>query len=1631
MAGNLSENPFELEGGEAGFSQEQVDEMIVNSELGSQAVNAQTIAIKGEEAYTPDPNKNATTESKKGGGTVQTKTASKKEASVTYETKKEGSGRTATPRSGWADDDKAKDNPFSSITNANIVDLICEGPIEGICDDRGQTVRSLSSDPKARDLQMDPNIAARSIFLDDTPIKTKGGHLNFRRFNAKMRHGLPSQSAVQGYQGRTIALNKTLYPNNKWNAVEFPSETVASSEPTIEQKRARREQFMSKELYLNPITHAIVDKNVTEAVVAINIHVLTRSVTGKREVKVKPHDINFLIYAGNDGEEDGDGFWENPVMIEVPGLKYGAGKGEYGWAEAHGEGEATNAGRKSRLISNDTGGFFLRRLRGLATSDYVFETIVHFPPNVTGTNRIIRVSRIDAEADMTNMKDQQTAQASLRSITEIVPYRLNYPNSAIISTNFDSKAYAQIPKRNYLLKLQKVQVPSNYLPDIKRHVGNWDGRFKTRGTFIHRHKADKLLSDETNIFTRSGAAVAAKSPSSFGAGKGFEINTSTKKSGGGSLRFKAQGDNPDSSDKVIRVYDGGAGYGGGDLPFSNWTSEIPWAVEDLGMANFGAQNFTIEFHVKITASELQTVYNLSGGTESTAGVQGVNKVILASDNNAGLGIINSGTATGELSREEQMKHLNLAIVSSSKFGSGSQGILGGGWKISVSTNPVGVLYFEHFVSSAAVDYIKIHKEEGEDNAEEVGSWDEEAYGAAVTQAKDTGQPVPKRALYERNILLTADIAGSNRIADDEWHHVAIVRNGDAIKLYVDGATEDTGGMVGKKNVYGVRVQEGEYAGAGELQIGGSRTPYVNVGGTVYDSTFVGYIDDLHIANSAVYAGDTISTTRQENIKNSITTRLFMSFDSDIKDEPVALVDIDYLSIQGGNPNSSYLQWTDNPAWIFYDLATNPRYGMGKYGVTAQSVDKWSLYQISRYCDELVRTGFTSTFPHRSFDFVDDNPTVSPLSPSFDPQVKAGTTYIRIKNFNNQAEFQAEFPEGSIINIYDLNDSKNSGHQKQIKYLRTVEDPTNPFKANVGSTGTETDEQKKLLSYEADIQSSGDAIVEIQDILSTEEVLRLDENLTSILSKLRSEHPSHTDQELIFTYMQSPKGLTSLTKQVFDFGAKVNDTSVSGKVCAELSDYYPFLEPRFTANIYIDGVTDGIRVLNDVAAIFRGITYYAGGNIVPTHDRARDPVMIFTNSNVSEGVFTYSGSSKSDRYSVCKVRFNDKKDKYKQRIEFIEDPSGIIKYGYNEKDLAALGCTSRGQARRLGRWFLYSAQHETETVSFTTSKIAGYLMPGDVVKVMDKNRISEKNFGTVVGFPQNQDGKLKIKIDSEINEKYVGEKITVAISQRFNTIEKLDYLSDHVFITSQNTLGTETSKVSDQEISDLRKVQLYTFTIKNIEKDTAVVPNVNTIVEIESTEDSVNNFGKIKLSAPYSVQKANDEIKIKETLYRVINIKQSSLEEYEIEGLEYNKSKHETIDFFEDFEEVTQQSPSIKDRPTKMINPPRLNIIKSDDPQVRNLLVSWDAVSPSPYAYHIVLRLFPQAVIDWAQGANEGGGAGFDEFGIKTLKKSVKTQTDDGNVGPTNAIFNIGSYFGEITTMIYTVDENGNTELVYY
>lgn len=178
-----------------------------------------------------------------------------------------------------------------------------------------------------------------------------------------------------------------------------------------------------------------------------------------------------------------------------------------------------------------------------------------------------------------------------------------------------------------------------------------------------------------------------------------------------------------------------------------------------------------------------------------------------------------------------------------------------------------------------------------------------------------------------------------------------------------------------------------------------------------------------------------------------------------------------------------------------------------------------------------------------------------------------------------------------------------------------------------------------------------------------------------------------------------------------------------KYCDELvSDGFGGVEPRFTCNVYIQTQEDALKVMGDMASVFRGMFYYSNGFIYAINDMPENtPVYAFTNSNVVDGNFNYESTSLKDRNSAVYIRYIDKNNFYKPAVEYVENIEAIRKFGFKETELTAFGCTSRGQAQRLGRWLLASEYNETETISFEAGPECVYLKPGDVIKVYDYNR----------------------------------------------------------------------------------------------------------------------------------------------------------------------------------------------------------------------------------------------------------------------------------------------------------------------
>ena len=172
------------------------------------------------------------------------------------------------------------------------------------------------------------------------------------------------------------------------------------------------------------------------------------------------------------------------------------------------------------------------------------------------------------------------------------------------------------------------------------------------------------------------------------------------------------------------------------------------------------------------------------------------------------------------------------------------------------------------------------------------------------------------------------------------------------------------------------------------------------------------------------------------------------------------------------------------------------------------------------------------------------------------------------------------------------------------------------------------------------------------------------------------------------------------------------------------------EPRFTFNGVINSQDEAYFVLQNITKAWRGMAYWAYGQVFATADMPSDPVKLVTPANVIKGEFEYSGTAIKARHSVIMVKWNDPKDFYAPATEAIIDNDLLAKYGWREKSLQFQGCTSRGLAHRYGNWIIDSEQHETETITYKAGWDHANIKPGNIIAVSDPNKANIRAGGRI-------------------------------------------------------------------------------------------------------------------------------------------------------------------------------------------------------------------------------------------------------------------------------------------------------------
>ena len=278
------------------------------------------------------------------------------------------------------------------------------------------------------------------------------------------------------------------------------------------------------------------------------------------------------------------------------------------------------------------------------------------------------------------------------------------------------------------------------------------------------------------------------------------------------------------------------------------------------------------------------------------------------------------------------------------------------------------------------------------------------------------------------------------------------------------------------------------------------------------------------------------------------------------------------------------------------------------------------------------------------------------------------------------------------------------------------------------------------------------------------------------------------------------------------------------------------EPRFSTNVVLNTQRDAYSLINDLSSVMRVMPFYSAGAISIAQDRPTDASYLYNLSNVTAEGFSYQNSAKNLKATVVNVGYFDKETKQID-YETVEDTALQAKYGLVVNNLKAFATTSRGQAARLGKWFLYTQSNEAETVSFRTTLESGVLVRvGTIIKIQDPLKAGLRRGG-------------RVKTGTSTTEIVV----------------------DDSFDTDLPTSGSATLSVMlNDGTLETRSVASVSGSTVTVSSGFSAVPQPNTVWVIE-----------------------NDTLETQ--IFRVIAVTEINLIEYEITAISHNPSKYASVE----------------------------------------------------------------------------------------------------------------------------------------
>jgi hypothetical protein len=1297
---------------------------------------------------------------------------------------------------------------LESTANLIVLDLIAEGEIGGLCDQNGNLVSGRNRpgrqgyvdskgflkgayDNPTGEILDESNSASnpfryKGIYLNDTPVITtpKGPgalgreQVNFRRFYSELRFGHQEQQPLNllGSQNTISKGERLIGP-------------LASSFINVEQLSES-----SSSVY-----HTVTNINVTELIVTVNVTQLFKVESVHEETlgDMKDSEIEFFI--------------------------------EYGI-----EGEPLRSFRGDHVPSEYTLEKAPIKIKGIATSPYFVDFVIRLGDlnyasglgtgkiikglsNPYKKNRVIKLTRAtrekDPEEQATKSDDaaDHTRDINWESVVEVVPENFNYGNSVIAASQFDARYFNRIPERAFDCKLMKIPIPSNYDPESRRYKGHWDGTFSTEKYQWQNGQIGKYWTDNpawifNDLMTNRR----------YGVGKFLDpdFNPSTQIDKWNLYEISK------ICDEIVLT---GTSPRNGWLEFDTFTNKL----------KTGSDNY-IDLVFK-EGGESRSLEEKFGNTNASASPNlldyvGQEIVIKTCDDNfykrkivstsyqktpaKGPTTSTSLIATGARTGDNTSSTKPITIGGS-----------GGGMLVDTGCNRDGTFAA---IGSTERNWL---------------CWNVLSHGESLKTKSFEQAHFFSGSGRAPNTTTRAGRGPAGQIRDmkgGNFNHMVIE----------DGNLKYNNTTWGNAR----RVTTSEYIGGPAWAQRTTPLPAHNGNGaTVLD----GASWSTTTSSKAVLAGRRWVGPDTGTVGSGAGVWIYrLEFFMDGYDaltlDASMLITADnraFVSTNGKNVktiNFSGADWTGTTKYVIRPQDLKP--GHNAINFAMENEDNGSTLGN--------KAGFYVTF--RGADGTGDPSVKVSATGSYKTQLSSGESDFNWKVSAIWPSSGVELPLYHHPEIYRFHtDSPSTGigmtspfmapavitaggvtlsswPAATYKFSQTVNCPGDPkettFKFKIKSRNLRAGDSVRVYAnstslFTAVLNGASSTSWSAKSYTASSLGMKKGSNnlffeiilgsamtsTTTILAtgKVNSVIPCISVTDMSLSH-QAVLGWSQTSTVTINGGILENEME-GAKVCGEgavkFSGDYEVAEPRFSCNLLITDKTEAINLLNELASVFRGMLYFANGMTFLTTDVKREPVTLFTNSNTEEGNFSYSGSAKTSRKSVVLVRYNDKEDAFRPKIEYVEDANAINKFGYLEDEVIAYGCTSRGQARRLGEWVLLTTQLEREAINFTAGLEASFLKPGDIFKVIDKNRTIKRFGGRIKdvetdGITTNH-GVAQITLDSKIQDKLSHKKLTVITPKKNENVRTLDALA-------ASRAGTMNDGITMEEIANSHEAQITTF-----------------------------------------------------------------------------------------------------------------------------------------------------------------------------------------------------------------------------